>query len=106
MGVTSTNPLVDIVQFFSDNIFADLQADPGSVHPILQVDAIRYLWTFRNQVGFSWFLGGSFGGRKVWIERYCRSGVVASVGALSSFDAWSSSAFCFFTIIILPPSTL
>jgi exportin-2 (importin alpha re-exporter) len=49
-GVTSTNALVDIVQFFSDNVFADLQASTDSVHPILQVDAIKYLYTFRNQV--------------------------------------------------------
>jgi hypothetical protein len=31
-------------------VFADLQAEPSSVHPILQVDAIKYLFTFRNQV--------------------------------------------------------
>jgi exportin-2 (importin alpha re-exporter) len=49
-GVTSTNALVDIVQFFSENVFADLQAPTDSVHPILQVDAIKYLYTFRNQV--------------------------------------------------------
>ncbi|TFY54539.1 hypothetical protein EVG20_g9663 [Dentipellis fragilis] len=47
-GVTSTNALLDVVKFFSDSIFADLQGDPGSVHPVLQVDAIRYLYTFRN----------------------------------------------------------
>ncbi|THH15070.1 hypothetical protein EW146_g5342 [Bondarzewia mesenterica] len=49
-GVTSTNLLVDVVKFFSDNIFQDLQADPGSVHSVLQVDAIRYLYVFRNQL--------------------------------------------------------
>ncbi|KAF5343738.1 hypothetical protein D9756_011534 [Leucocoprinus leucothites] len=49
-GVTSTNPLVDVVQFFSEHIFQDLQAPDGSVHPILQVDAIRFLYTFRNQL--------------------------------------------------------
>ena len=49
-GVTSTNPLVDVVEFFSQNVFQDLQADTGSVHPILQVDAIRFLYTFRNQL--------------------------------------------------------
>ncbi|TFY78460.1 hypothetical protein EWM64_g5554 [Hericium alpestre] len=47
-GVTSTNPLLDVVQFFSDNIFQDLQANLGTVHPVLQVDAIRFLYTFRN----------------------------------------------------------
>jgi len=44
---------VDVVSFFGQNVFADLQAAPGSVHPILIVDAIKYLYTFRNQVG-SW----------------------------------------------------
>ncbi|KAL1949825.1 hypothetical protein VTO73DRAFT_8706 [Trametes versicolor] len=49
-GVTSTNALIDVVQFFSDHVFQDLQADPSSIHPILQVDAIRFLYTFRNQI--------------------------------------------------------
>ncbi|EIN12120.1 importin alpha re-exporter [Punctularia strigosozonata HHB-11173 SS5] len=47
-GVTSTNALVDVVQFFSENVFQDLQS--SSVHPILQVDAIKFLYTFRNQL--------------------------------------------------------
>ena len=50
-GVTATNPNVNIVQWFGDNIFGDLQAAAGGrVHPALQVDAIRYLYTFRYQV--------------------------------------------------------
>ncbi|KDQ49269.1 hypothetical protein JAAARDRAFT_201016 [Jaapia argillacea MUCL 33604] len=49
-GVTSTNALVDVVKFFSDHVFQDLQADPSKVHPMLQVDAIRFLYTFRNQL--------------------------------------------------------
>lgn len=49
-GVSSTNSLIDVVQFFSDNVFVDLQANPDDVHPILQVDAIKYLQTFRNQL--------------------------------------------------------
>ncbi|KAJ3501585.1 hypothetical protein NLJ89_g9272 [Agrocybe chaxingu] len=49
-GVTSTNALVDVVKFFSDHVFEDLQAASGTVHPILQVDAIRFLLTFRNQL--------------------------------------------------------
>lgn len=48
--MTSTNPLVDVVDFFSQHVFQDLQADTGVVHPILQVDAIRFLYTFRNQL--------------------------------------------------------
>jgi hypothetical protein len=38
------------VDWFSQNVFADLQAESSAVHPILQVDAIKYLYTFRNQV--------------------------------------------------------
>ncbi|KAI0749865.1 armadillo-type protein [Daedaleopsis nitida] len=49
-GVTSTNALIDVVQFFSEHVFQDLQADPQTIHPILQVDAIRFLHTFRNQL--------------------------------------------------------
>ena len=53
-GVTATNPNVNIVQWFGDNIFGDLQAATGGgVHPALQVDAIRYLYTFRYQVCFA-----------------------------------------------------
>ncbi|ORX36025.1 Cse1-domain-containing protein [Kockovaella imperatae] len=50
LGVTSTNVLVDVVNFFGQNIFADLQAASGTVHPILTVDAIKFLYTFRNQL--------------------------------------------------------
>lgn len=49
-GVTSTNALVDVVRFFSEHVFQDLQAAPGTVHPLLQVDAIRFLYTFRTQL--------------------------------------------------------
>jgi exportin-2 (importin alpha re-exporter) len=49
-GVSSTNELVDVVKFFSDNVFVDLQGNAPHVHPILQVDAIKYLHTFRNQL--------------------------------------------------------
>jgi exportin-2 (importin alpha re-exporter) len=51
-GVTATNQNVNIVQWFADNIFGDLQAGTDGVHPVLQVDAIRYLYTFRYQVCF------------------------------------------------------
>ncbi|OAX36460.1 Cse1-domain-containing protein [Rhizopogon vinicolor AM-OR11-026] len=49
-GVTSTNALVDVVKFFSEHVYQDLQASDGSVHAILHVDAIRFLLTFRNQL--------------------------------------------------------
>ncbi|CAE6534937.1 unnamed protein product [Rhizoctonia solani] len=48
-GVTSTNIHVNVVQFFLDHIAGDLQAPAGSIHPILQVDAIRFVHMFRNQ---------------------------------------------------------
>ncbi|EKM56806.1 uncharacterized protein PHACADRAFT_141741 [Phanerochaete carnosa HHB-10118-sp] len=49
-GVISTNTLIDVVRFFSEHVFQDLQAAPGTVHPLLQVDAIRFLYTFRTQL--------------------------------------------------------
>ncbi|GAA6061481.1 hypothetical protein JCM10212_002560 [Sporobolomyces blumeae] len=49
-GVTSTNALVDVIKFFSEHILSDLQAPAGSVHPIIQADAIKFLYTFRNQL--------------------------------------------------------
>ncbi|EMG45589.1 CSE1 Importin alpha re-exporter [Candida maltosa Xu316] len=49
VGVTSTNVLVDVVKFFSDNIAHDLEST-STVNPILQVDAIKYIYIFRNQL--------------------------------------------------------
>lgn len=48
-GVTTVNTLIDVVDWFSQNVFTDLQGESSAVHPILQVDAIKYLYTFRNQ---------------------------------------------------------
>lgn len=48
-GVKSTNPLVDVVDFFQKNVASDLLADAG-VEAILKVDAIKYLYTFRAQM--------------------------------------------------------
>jgi exportin-2 (importin alpha re-exporter) len=44
----STNILLDVVQFFSQNIVSDLLND--DIHAILKVDAIKYIYTFRNQL--------------------------------------------------------
>ncbi|KDQ12400.1 hypothetical protein BOTBODRAFT_34372 [Botryobasidium botryosum FD-172 SS1] len=49
-GVISINPHIDIIKFFSDHIALDLQSENETIHPILQVDAIRFLYTFRNQL--------------------------------------------------------
>ena len=48
--MTSTNALVVLVKFFTEYVSQDLEAQAGDVHPILQVDAIQFLYTFRNQV--------------------------------------------------------
>jgi exportin-2 (importin alpha re-exporter) len=48
-GIKTTNSLVDVVDFFQKNIANDLLAESG-VEPILKVDAIKYLYTFRSQL--------------------------------------------------------
>jgi exportin-2 (importin alpha re-exporter) len=48
-GVKTTNSLVNVVEFFQNNIANDLLADTG-VEPILKVDAIKFLYTFRSQL--------------------------------------------------------
>jgi exportin-2 (importin alpha re-exporter) len=48
-GVKTTNSLIDVVDFFQNNIASDLVADTG-VEPILKVDAIKFLYTFRSQL--------------------------------------------------------
>jgi exportin-2 (importin alpha re-exporter) len=47
-GVSSTNLLLDVVQFFTNNIVGDLMNN--NIHPILKVDGIKYIYTFRNQL--------------------------------------------------------
>ncbi|CCH46767.1 Exportin-2 [Wickerhamomyces ciferrii] len=47
-GISSTNLLLDVVQFFTNNIVSDLLND--QIHPILKVDAIKYIFIFRNQL--------------------------------------------------------
>jgi exportin-2 (importin alpha re-exporter) len=49
-GVLHTNLFVDVVQFFQSNVAADLVAPFSDVHPILKVDSIKYLYTFRSQL--------------------------------------------------------
>jgi exportin-2 (importin alpha re-exporter) len=44
---------VDIVQFFQTNIAADLVSE--DVIPLLKVDAIKYLYTFRSLIGHSYW---------------------------------------------------
>ncbi|GMM54242.1 importin-alpha export receptor [Maudiozyma humilis] len=47
-GVTATNPQLNVVEFFTTQIIPDLT---GSVpHNILKVDAIKFIYVFRNQL--------------------------------------------------------
>jgi exportin-2 (importin alpha re-exporter) len=46
-GVTATNSLVSITDYFQKHLAADLVSEDG-VHPILKVDAIKYLYLFRS----------------------------------------------------------
>lgn len=48
-GVKSTHDFVNVIEFFQKNIAKDLISDTG-VEPILKVDAIKYLYTFRSQI--------------------------------------------------------
>ncbi|KIX10382.1 uncharacterized protein Z518_01464 [Rhinocladiella mackenziei CBS 650.93] len=45
-GVTKTNNLVDIGDFFSKNLASDLQDE--NAQPLIKVDAIKYLYVFRS----------------------------------------------------------
>jgi exportin-2 (importin alpha re-exporter) len=49
-GVTTTNKMVDVVDFFTKNVLCDLQSNVNSNIPILKVDAIKYIYSFRNQL--------------------------------------------------------
>lgn len=46
-GITSISNHVDIANFFQNNLASDLVNDSG-LHPILKVDAIKYLYLFRS----------------------------------------------------------
>lgn len=47
-GLAATNPNVDVLGFFQTNVATDLTTQ--SAQPLLKVDAIKYLYTFRNQL--------------------------------------------------------
>ncbi|KAL7752979.1 importin-alpha export receptor [Sorochytrium milnesiophthora] len=49
LGATTTNAFLDVVQFFSASVFPDMQQS-AKVHPILTVDALKFLYTFRSQL--------------------------------------------------------
>ena len=56
-GVTSTNILVDVCQFWTGNAQREFAARTS--HPVLQADYIRYIYVFRNQV---WTFHGDIDG--------------------------------------------
>ena len=47
-GVTSTNLLVDVCQFWTGNALDEFTK--RAAHQVLQADYIRYIYVFRNQV--------------------------------------------------------
>ena len=49
-GVTSTNELVNIGEFFSAHVVPELRAAPNAGWPVLKADALKFLTTFRSQV--------------------------------------------------------
>ena len=48
-GVKTVNENVNVIEFFQNNIASDMVTEVG-VEPILKVDAIKYLYTFRSQM--------------------------------------------------------
>ncbi|PJF16661.1 hypothetical protein PSACC_03523 [Paramicrosporidium saccamoebae] len=50
LGVTRVNPLVNIQDFFTRHILPDLQASNAALHPLLKIDAIKFLSDFRSQL--------------------------------------------------------
>jgi exportin-2 (importin alpha re-exporter) len=52
-GVTSTNLLVDVCRFWTENCEQEFVG--GTAHHVLQADYIRYIYVFRNQVNYPSF---------------------------------------------------
>lgn len=50
LGVTRVNPLVNIQDFYTRHILPDLQASNVALHPLLKIDAIKFLFDFRSQL--------------------------------------------------------
>jgi exportin-2 (importin alpha re-exporter) len=50
-GVTSMNPLVNIRDYFNSQVFADLKSSDTSIHPLLTLEAIKFVIYYRNQLG-------------------------------------------------------
>lgn len=50
-GVTRVNSMVNIADFFQKNVQSDLQPANEALHPILKMDAIKFVHQFRMQLG-------------------------------------------------------
>lgn len=50
-GITHTNELVNVQDFFREHIVPDLQSPNMNEFPVLKADAIKYFMIFRNQLG-------------------------------------------------------
>jgi len=48
-GATNVNELVPVMQFFETQILPELQTETPA-HPILKADALKFIWTFRQQL--------------------------------------------------------
>ncbi|KAJ3129253.1 importin-alpha export receptor [Nowakowskiella sp. JEL0407] len=49
-GVVEINSLVQVLPIFVSNVLPDLQLPVDSIHPLIKVDAIKYLLLFRSQL--------------------------------------------------------
>lgn len=49
LGVSSTNDMVNIMDFFNTHILTELQDTNHMVRPMVKATAIKFVWTFRNQ---------------------------------------------------------
>ncbi|KAG5519281.1 hypothetical protein PMAC_001906 [Pneumocystis sp. 'macacae'] len=57
LGATSTYSIVNIVDFFSQNIIQDLNTSFEEIHAMLKMVLIKYVYIFRNQLQKNQILG-------------------------------------------------
>ena len=49
-GVTRVNQLLNLPEFFSSNVLADLQPSNEGLHPLIKLEAIKFVTQYRNQL--------------------------------------------------------
>ena len=49
-GATTTNQLVNVMDFFNQHVLPELQSHQLDQRPVLKADSLKYLTTFRSQV--------------------------------------------------------